>query len=107
MSNPSFSPTYQSLPDSIKNLVKLIIQEINPNEIILFGSRARGDHRENSDFDIAVKTSSIPSAAWAKLQVTLEEEPITLYQVDLVDFSQLNDDYQKRISSEGKTLYVR
>ena len=107
MSNPSFSPTYQRLPDSIKKLINLIIQEINPNEIILFGSRARGDHRENSDFDITVKASSIPSATWAKLQVALEEEPITLYHVDLVDFSQLNDDYKKRISSEGKILYVR
>jgi uncharacterized protein len=104
---PSFSSAYQALPDSIKNLVQRIIQEINPDEIILFGSRARGNHRENSDFDIAVKASSIPAAAWTRLQIALEEEPITLFQVDLVDIRQLNDDYRKRISSEGKTLYVR
>ena len=103
----SFSSIYQTLPGSIKNLVKRIIQEICPNEIILFGSRARDDHRENSDFDIAVRSATpIPSANWARLQVALEEEPITLYRVDLVDFSQLNEDYKKRILSEGKTLYV-
>ena len=107
MPNRSFSSSYQTLPNSIKNLVKRICQEINPDEIILFGSRARGDYRENSDFDIAVKASSISPGAWDKLQLELEEEPITLYKVDLVDFSQLNEDYQKRISSEGKILYVR
>jgi predicted nucleotidyltransferase len=104
MPKSPFPYTYQALPDSIKNLVNRIIQEINPDEIILFGSRARGDHRENSDFDIAVRASLIPPAVWAKLRLAIEEEPITLYQVDLVDFNQLNDDYKKRISSEGKYL---
>lgn len=103
----SYTTTFQKLPDSIKNVIKLIIQKIKPNEIILFGSRARGDHRENSDFDIAIKAPTLASADWARLQLELEEEPITLCRVDLVDFNQLNDDYKKRISSEGKKLYVR
>ncbi len=107
MPGSPFSTTHQTLPDSIKNIITRIIQEIRPDEIILFGSRARGDHRENSDFDIAVKAASIPHTAWALLQITIEEEPITLYHVDLVDFSQLNDDYRKSILTEGKVLYVR
>ena len=108
MPSSAFSSTYHSLPDSIKKLIALVIQEAHPDEIILFGSRARGDHRENSDFDIALKsTTAIPSAAWAKLQLAIDEEPITLYRVDLVNLSQLNEDYIKRILSEGKNLYVR
>lgn len=107
MPSVSFSSTYQLLPDSIKNLVKWIVREINPDEIILFGSRARGDHRENSDFDIAVRADSMPAEAWTKLKLAVDEEPITLYPVDLMDFNQLNDDYKNRILSEGKPLYVR
>ena len=95
------------LPDSIKNLITRIIEEATPDEIILFGSRARGDHRDNSEFDLAIKATSIPRSVWTRLLLALEEEPITLYRVDLVDFNQLNDDYRKRISTEGKLIYVR
>ena len=101
-----FTATHETLPDSIKNLITLIIRLINPEEIILFGSRARGDHRENSDFDIVVKAPTISPKNWAELQLTVEETPITLFRVDLVDFNQLDDKYKKRISSEGKTLYA-
>jgi predicted nucleotidyltransferase len=51
----STTPCLQLLPGSIQELTRRIIQELAPEEIILFGSRARGAHRENSDFDIAVK----------------------------------------------------
>lgn len=107
MSHALFSSAYHNLPDSIKNLVKRIIQELNPYKIILFGSRARGDHRDNSDFDIAVQASFIPPEVWARLQIAIEEEPITLYHVDLVDLKQLSNDYKKRIANEGKVLYAR
>ena len=30
------------------------LKKYNPEKIILFGSRARGDYRKNSDIDIAV-----------------------------------------------------
>lgn len=103
----SFSEAFQTLPNSIKNLVHRLIQQINPDEIILFGSRARGDHRQNSDYDIAVKAEGIEYANWARLQISLEEQPITLYHVDLVDFSKLDENYRGQITSEGKSLYVR
>lgn len=99
MSNSSFTPHYDRLPDSIKNLVNRVVQELSPEEVILFGSRTRGDHRENSDFDIAVKSSSIKTKNWSQIQLALDEEPITLYQVDLVDFGELKDQNQKQILS--------
>ncbi len=102
-----FSSSYRTLPQSIQNLIQRIIQEVNPEEIILFGSRARGDHRVTSDFDIAVKGSSISTQAWTKLLVSLDDEPITLYQVDLLHFEAMNDDYKDSVTSEGITLYAK
>ncbi len=49
-----YTEHYDSLPDSIKNLIGFLVQETHPEKLILFGSRARGDHRSNSDYDIAV-----------------------------------------------------
>lgn len=103
----SFSQHFSKLPKSIQSAVNLIIKELNPSEVILFGSRARGDQRENSDFDIAVKIDIADPTHWSKVQNALSEDPITLFPIDLVDFAQMPLDYQLNISREGVSLYVR
>ena len=48
--------------DLIGDIVRRIVETAQPEKIILFGSRARGDARRNSDFDVLViKESSEPS----------------------------------------------
>jgi predicted nucleotidyltransferase len=47
--------------DPYQDIVGRIVEACDPDKIILFGSRARGDHRPNSDVDILViKESSEP-----------------------------------------------
>jgi len=42
----------------IGSLIKLNISEVDPNaEVILYGSRARGDAKKDSDWDILVLTN--------------------------------------------------
>ncbi len=38
----------------LKKHINFINKKFSPNTIILFGSRARGDHLEESDFDLIV-----------------------------------------------------
>ena len=35
-------------------MVRAIVDEVDPEQVILFGSRARGDERKNSDVDFIV-----------------------------------------------------
>jgi len=42
------------MTDSLKKALKIIIEVANPDKVILFGSRARGDFRPESDYDILV-----------------------------------------------------
>jgi predicted nucleotidyltransferase len=44
-----------SVPDEIRPLVEAIRHRFNPEAVWLFGSRARGDHRPDSDWDIVVE----------------------------------------------------
>lgn len=39
---------------TVKKIVDTIVESSNPEKIILFGSRARGDNKANSDYDFIV-----------------------------------------------------
>jgi len=43
----------------IEQVKDVIVSQINPEQIILFGSHARGEHRENSDYDFLVLTKGL------------------------------------------------
>ena len=44
----------QVTDDLLDQMVQAIVAEVDPEQVILFGSRARGDAREDSDVDLVV-----------------------------------------------------
>lgn len=40
--------------DLLDRMVRAIVDEVDPEQVILFGSRARGDARDDSDVDLIV-----------------------------------------------------
>jgi len=40
--------------DPLEKAIEIIIRSVDPDKIILFGSRARGDHKKESYYDICV-----------------------------------------------------
>ncbi len=42
----------------VREIVQSIVDEVDPERVILFGSRARGDEREGSDIDLVVVESA-------------------------------------------------
>ena len=40
--------------NSLEKAIDVIIRSVDPDKIILFGSRARGDYKKESDYDICV-----------------------------------------------------
>ena len=71
------------MQDSIAQQVKATVRQIDPQaEVILFGSRARGDARADSDWDFLVLTSLKESTEterlfWnALLEVELKERVV-------------------------------
>ena len=49
--------THQS--QRLRTIVEIIIQEANPEQVILFGSRAKGTTQEESDYDFLVVVRGI------------------------------------------------
>jgi predicted nucleotidyltransferase len=38
----------------LEKITSFIVSKISPEKVILFGSRARGEHRDDSDYDILI-----------------------------------------------------
>lgn len=100
----ALSPHFQQLPKSIQNLLQYGIKLTGPQEIILFGSRARGDHHENSDYDIAFKALTKPKN-WSRFLIDFEEEALTLQKIDILLYEEATDEYRKNIDNDGVLLY--
>ena len=75
-----------------KELIKKIAKKYNIDSVGIFGSRARGDHREDSDYDIFVI-----GELSLDMELTLEEE-LEKHLNANVDVIKLNKDTDKIIS---------
>ena len=76
--------------------------------IILFGSRARDDAKETSDFDLAVVTEGECSKDWSFLSSDWDEQIPTLCSIDLIHLNTLNNEPLKdSIKKEGIIIYER
>lgn len=74
-------------------------------EVILFGSRARGEHRSNSDIDLAIQTNN---ATYSKQNLIENEitEMSTYLKLDIVFVDRLTKKgLINNIKREGKIIY--
>lgn len=80
-------------------------KEYNINKIILFGSRARGDNTEKSDYDICFVSNNITSAMKCEIMDKIDEVD-TLHKIDVVFLNDLNgtDNLTLNIKKDGKIL---
>lgn len=76
------------------------------DRVVLFGSRARGDHHDRSDIDLAVFCDGASADDWREVRNCLREGSIdTLLNVDCVRFDDTTPALKERILAEGKVLY--
>lgn len=76
--------------------------------VILFGSRARDDSSERSDYDIAVDVPKMTDAQWSRLALELREKIPTLCGLDLIRIGpDSSQDLLNRIRKEGSEIYAK
>ncbi len=104
--------------DTLDQMVQIIVQEVDPEAVILFGSYARGDARPDSDVDLMVIEQAPFSAQrsrraeYSRLSMALREFP---FAKDILLYSRDEFDYWKdspnhvvgRAQREGKVLHDR
>lgn len=77
-------------------------------QIWLFGSRARSDHQERSDIDLAIICPRATDRDWSKVLYVIENAD-TLLKIDCIRFDQLNeeDPLRENILRDQKLIYKR
>ena len=86
-------PLFQVFPDA--------------QRVILFGSRARGDHQERSDIDLAVYAPDMDIVTWNNLCLSITDNSKTLLPIDLIWLQQASAGLAKRIQREGVVVFER
>lgn len=74
--------------------------------IILFGSRARGDHQPTSDIDLAIECPTATDYDWLSILVVIDDAD-TLLKIDCIRLDQSPQELTAKINREGKVLYER
>ncbi len=89
----------------IPSLISLAQKYIEPEEIILFGSRARGDYSLTSDVDIAFVVPEENRDQWGRFVAEADENLKTLLKLDLLRMDRASDDMKRAIAKEGVVVY--
>ena len=96
-------------------LSEIVIKEIrdvfekhhNINEVIIFGSRAKGNYKECSDIDLAVKGDDISYNQLLDISNQIDDIGI-LYKVDIIDYGKdMKNLIVRHIDRVGKLFYQR
>lgn len=96
----------------IAEITRRIVEGVNPRRVILFGSRARGDAKPNSDIDIFVEMESLesPVERHAKVRLLLRGlrasmDLIVMTPDEVAARRNSRVSMVPRIEREGKILY--
>lgn len=92
-----------NIPDrALKDIISMA-KKCNIQKVILFGSRARGTHKERSDIDIAVNGGNFDEFYWL-----VNEQAQTLLMFDIIDLNKrISDELKKEIERDGIVLYEK
>ena len=75
-------------------------------EVVIFGSRAKGNYKNGSDIDLAIKGSNCSASLAMDASAYINEKLPIPYMVDVVDYNSLQHmELKEHIDRIGKTIY--
>ena len=98
----------------IDKIVPIIISIASPDQIILFGSYARGDNTEKSDLDLLIikkelkNSFDIIDSIYMAFYENKIKVPVDLLAIDFNRYNEINNEIgyiYKTIKEQGKVIY--
>lgn len=92
-----------NLPERVFREITMFAKKHSIQKVILFGSRARGTHRERSDIDIAVYGGNFDSFYW-----DIKENVHSLLIFDIVEADgDISEELGEEIVKDGVVIYEK
>ena len=92
-----------NLPERVFREITMFAKKHSIQKVILFGSRARGTHRERSDIDIAVYGGNFDSFYW-----DIKENVHSLLIFDIVEADGgISEELREEIVKDGVVIYEK
>lgn len=91
--------------ETLNNISKILRRHLGAEyRIFLFGSRATGNAKNRSDFDVGIQgPKAVPFSVMAKIEEDMEDVR-TLAKIDVVDFYETSDAFSRMALERTKTL---
>ncbi|MEY4875215.1 MAG: hypothetical protein RL708_364 [Bacteroidota bacterium] len=88
-------------------IIKSVLHQYSEIETaILFGSRAKGNYKNGSDVDIALKGKNLTDGIINKIHFELNNETLLPYKFDVLNYQTItNKELQEHIDRVGKILF--
>lgn len=89
------------IKENVLESIRAVARRCGVLRVVLFGSRARGEHRPKSDIDLAVFGGD-----QVRFALDVEEEAPTLLSFDFVNMDgPVSQELEERVAQEGVVLY--
>lgn len=89
----------------VKDLCEVFKKHHNINEVVIFGSRAKGNYHDGSDIDLALKGDDVTFSQLMDLNIEIEDLEL-LYKVDLLSYKdKQGTPIGEHIDRVGKVFY--
>lgn len=80
------------------------LKELGAQQVILYGSRARGDNlNPRADIDLAVDAPGLSDDRWYAMRDAIDAAD-TLLEIDLLYLQRASDDMARAVMTDGVTL---
>lgn len=90
----------------ISQIVKLVLEHKKPEKIVIFGSRAEGSFKYNSDIDIAIFGKDWTDGDSSIVKFNLDEEIKTPLKFDVLNFYNISKaSLKENILKKGRIIY--
>jgi len=92
-----------NIPDRVLKDITSFACKHNVENIVLFGSRAKGTHTERSDIDIAVRGGDFDGFYW-----DIKENVHSLLSFDIVELGDdVSGELKKELEKDGIAIYEK
>lgn len=88
----------------LNNIIKILVKDLKPKRLIIFGSRGKGTSSFNSDYDIAIESEKINLNKKRIIKDKIDDV-IGLYKIDLVYLNEVDNDFRDIVIKTGKVIY--